>query len=109
MESFSSDLFSLLEIKKMVLKKETICFVFFSFLVGNGALQWAQDHGIKGVSMSSLLTKNSLKAYRKHKRRLSDVEQGVAKTRNIEETNVSLYHLLHCISYIKYNCCFCLF
>ncbi|XP_071784496.1 threonine aspartase 1-like isoform X1 [Asterias amurensis] len=57
------------------------------FLVGNGALQWAQDHGIKGVSMSSLLTKNSLKAYRKHKRRLSDVEQGVARTRNIEETN----------------------
>ncbi|XP_071478538.1 threonine aspartase 1-like [Diadema antillarum] len=42
-------------------------------LVGNGALQWASDHGFREVSMSSLITQRALSSYRKHKRRLAEV------------------------------------
>lgn len=55
-------------------------------LVGNGALQWACDHGFKEVNTSSLITPRALSAYRKHKRALtgfstlpSDQQETLAK------------------------------
>lgn len=58
----------------------------YSVLVGNGALQWACDHGFKEVNTSSLITPRALSAYRKHKRALtgfstlpSDQQETLAK------------------------------
>ncbi|XP_041469207.1 threonine aspartase 1-like [Lytechinus variegatus] len=41
-------------------------------MVGNGALQWARDHGFKEVNTSALITPKALSSYRKHKRALSE-------------------------------------
>ncbi|XP_038072917.1 threonine aspartase 1-like [Patiria miniata] len=61
-----------------------------SFLVGNGALQWARDHGIQETATSVLLTKGALSAYRKHKRRLSAAELSSPKKPSWTNNHVRL-------------------
>ncbi|XP_022091254.1 threonine aspartase 1-like isoform X2 [Acanthaster planci] len=57
-------------------------------LVGNGALQWARNYGIQETTTSSLLTKSTLSAYRKHKRRLSAVDQNSSKKRDTSDNHI---------------------
>ncbi|XP_071962097.1 threonine aspartase 1-like isoform X2 [Antedon mediterranea] len=42
------------------------------FLVGNGAKQFAKDHGIEEALPGTMTTEKSLKSYKKYKRRLSE-------------------------------------